>query len=188
MFLSDYHVYAPKPSAVSGHKYRQNLPTYNKATFIPGDTTMLNILCGRRGQFLNQRISYLKFKLNNMCQLTAGEAAANPVVAVAPISTDYSGSNLFARLELYPGSNLLEQIHDYNVLHALWSDMTGSAEAQKSTRNVLEGIHARSERTGASIALDINMWHFLVHAEQISSHRRYVRRRSSTRDHSCKCK
>jgi hypothetical protein len=72
-------------------------------------------------------------------------------VAVAPISTDYSGSSLFARLELYHGSNLLEQIHEYNVLHALWSDMTGSSEAQKSTGNVLEGIHATDQRVGAAI-------------------------------------
>ena len=102
---------------------------------------MLNIPCGRKGQFLNRRMSYLKFKLNNLCQLSATEAAANSAVALAPISTDYSGSSLFPRLELYHGSNLLEQIHEYNVLHALWSDMTGSAEAQKSKGNVLEGIY-----------------------------------------------
>ncbi len=53
MSLSDSLVYAPKPSAVSGHKYRQNLPTYNKAEFLPGDTMMLNIACGRKGQFIN---------------------------------------------------------------------------------------------------------------------------------------
>ena len=69
---------------------------------------MLNIPCGRKGKFPNQRMSYLKFKLNNLRQLTVGEAAANPVVALAPISTDYSGSSLFARLELYRGSNLLD--------------------------------------------------------------------------------
>ena len=125
MSLSDSLVYAPKPSAVFGNNYRQNLPTYNKATFTPGDTMMLNIPCGRKGKFLNRRICYLMFKLNNLCQLTVGEAAANPVLAVAPISTDYSGSSLFARLELYHGSNLLEEVHEYNVLHALWIDMTG---------------------------------------------------------------
>ena len=130
MSLSDSLVYAPKPSAVSGHKYRQNLPTYNKFTFVPGDTMMLNIPCGQKGQFLNQRMSYLKYKVTNHCQRTAAEAAANPVVAVATIRPDYSGSSLFARLELYHGSNLLEHIREYDVLHALWSDMAGSFEAQ----------------------------------------------------------
>ena len=115
---------------------------------------MLNIPCRRKGQFLNQRVSYLKFKLDNLCQLSATEATANSVVAVAPISTDYYASSLFARLKLIHGSNLLEQIHENNVLHALWSDMTGSAEAHKSNGNVLEGIHATSERSGASILLN----------------------------------
>ena len=113
MSLSDSRVYSPKLSEISGHEYRQNLPTYNnKATFLPGDTMMLNIPCGRKGQFLNQRMSYRKLKLNKLCQFTNAEAVANPVVAIAPICTDYSGSILFARLELYHGSNLLEQIHE----------------------------------------------------------------------------
>ena len=77
-------------------------------------------------------MSYLKFKLNNLCQLSATEEGANPVVAIAPICPDFSGSSLFVRLGLYHGSNLLEQIHEYNVLHALWIDMTGSLEAQQS--------------------------------------------------------
>ena len=72
MSLSDSLVYAPKPSAVFGHKYRQNLPTYNKGTFLPGDTMMLNFPCEREGRFLNQRMSYLKFKVTNQCQLAAG--------------------------------------------------------------------------------------------------------------------
>ena len=49
MSLSDALVYSAKPSAVSGHKYRQNLPTYNKSTFFPGEVTMLNVTCGRKG-------------------------------------------------------------------------------------------------------------------------------------------
>jgi hypothetical protein len=82
--LSNSLVYAPnKSSAASGHKYRQNLPTYNKFTFVPGDTMMLNIPYGRKSQFLNLRISYLKFEVDNLCQLTTAEAAANPVVAFA---------------------------------------------------------------------------------------------------------
>jgi len=54
MSLSDALVYNAKPSAVSGHKYRQNLPTYNKAFFPPGDVMMLNVPCGRKGQFLKK--------------------------------------------------------------------------------------------------------------------------------------
>ena len=48
MSVSDALVYAPKPSAVSGSKYRQNLPSYNKSSFGHGETVLLNIPCGRR--------------------------------------------------------------------------------------------------------------------------------------------
>ncbi len=60
MSLLDSLVYQAKPSAVFGHKFRQNLPTYNKAVLNPGEVMMLNIPCRRRGQFLNKKMSYLK--------------------------------------------------------------------------------------------------------------------------------
>ncbi len=62
MSLSDSLVYAPKPSAVSSSKARQNVPSYNKSSFNPGEVIMLNIPTGRRGSYLNTRMSYLKFK------------------------------------------------------------------------------------------------------------------------------
>ena len=141
MSLSDSLVYAPKPAAVSGHKYRQNLPSYNKSVFSPGEVIMLNIPCGRRGQYLNPRMSYLKFTLVNT-SATAAEA----------LTPDYSCASLFSRLELYHGSNLLEQIHEYGMLHTLWMDVTGSHEAHKNTLNLMEGTHPTTERTGASVA------------------------------------
>jgi len=146
MSLSDSLVYQAKSSAVSGTKHRQNLPTYNKAIFNPGDVMMINIPCGRRGQYLNQRMSYLKFRLENTSTLAGGETTQT-----ATISPDYSASSLFARLELYHGSNLLEQIHEYGLLHTLWMDMTGGSDSQMSTGTVLEGIHESTQRTGASI-------------------------------------
>ena len=76
MSLSDAFVYSAKPSAVSGHKYRQNLPIYNKASFFPGEVMMLNVPCGNKGQFLNQRMSYLKFKVKNTSVRTAAQVTA----------------------------------------------------------------------------------------------------------------
>lgn len=149
MSLSDSLVYSAKPSAVSGTKHRQNLPTYNKASFNPGDVMMLNIPCGRRGQYLNQRMSYLKFRVENTSTLATAEVAAG--TATATIQPDYTASSLFARLELYHGSNLLEQVHEYGLLHTLWMDMTGGADAQQTTGTILEGTHASSYRTGATI-------------------------------------
>ena len=71
MSLSDALVYNTKSSAVSGHKYRQNLPTYNKVSFYPGEGMMLNVSCGRKSQYLNQKMSYLKFRLTNTSVITA---------------------------------------------------------------------------------------------------------------------
>ena len=105
---------------------------------------MLNIPCGRRGQFLNQRMSYLKFKLKNTSVVVAGETA--------PIAPDYAAASIISRLELYHGSNLLEQVHEYGMLYNLWLDISGSAEAHKHTGSMLEGMNASTERTGESLA------------------------------------
>jgi hypothetical protein len=149
MSLSDSLVYQAKPSAVSGHKYRQNLPTYNKASFFPGEVMMLNVPCGRRGQYLNQKMSYLKFRVNNTSVRTTAEAGDGKQATITP---DYSVSSLIARLEIYHGSNLLEQIHEYGLLHTLWTDITGCSDAHLSTGNVLEGM-GTTVRTGEGIAV-----------------------------------
>jgi hypothetical protein len=149
MSLSDSLVYQAKPSAVSGHKYRQNLPTYNKASFFPGEVMMLNVPCGRRGQYLNQKMSYLKFRVNNTSVRTTAEAGDGKQATITP---DYSVSSLIARLEIYHGSNLLEQIHEYGLLHTLWTDITGCSDAHLTTGNVLEGM-GTSARVGEGIVV-----------------------------------
>ena len=137
MSLSDSLVYSAKPSAVSGHKYRQNLPTYNKASFFPGEVMMLNVPCGRKGQYLNQKMSYLKFKVTNTSVITEAEIAANKQARIAP---DVLVSSLIARHKIYHGSDLLKQIHEYGLLSTLWTDITGYGNAHLSTSNGLEGI------------------------------------------------
>ena len=140
MSLTDALVYAPKPSAVSGQKYRQSVPSYNKSEFLPGETIMLNIPCGRKNQFLNQRMSYLKFKLVNLETTTTDT-----------IQLDYSGASLFSSFELYHGSQLLESIREYGALYTLWQDMVGSVEAMKHTGNLLEGCSDTFERQGMTL-------------------------------------
>ena len=65
MSFSDSLVYAPKPSIASSSKSLWNIPSYNKSSYNPGEVVMLNIPTGRRGSFLNTRMSYLKFKVQN---------------------------------------------------------------------------------------------------------------------------
>jgi hypothetical protein len=150
MSLSDSLVYQTKPSAISGHKYRQNLPTYNKASFFPGEVIMQNVPCGRKGRFLNQKMPYLKFKFKNTFVITAAEVTAGKQATIAP---DYSVSSLIARLEIYNGSNLLEQIHEYGLLHALWLDIIGCTDAHLSTGNVMEGM-GTTVRVGEALTVD----------------------------------
>ena len=59
MSLSDSLVYAPEPSTVSSSKARWNQPSYNKSSYNPGEVVVINIPTGRRGSFLNTRMSYL---------------------------------------------------------------------------------------------------------------------------------
>jgi hypothetical protein len=103
---------------------------------------MINIPTGRRGSFLNTRMSYLKFRVQN-----TGVDAAHTIAA------DFNIASIFSRLELYHGSNLLEQIHEYGLLVNVWHDMTGSTAAHGTTSNLLEGQNvASSLRTGEAIA------------------------------------
>ena len=84
MSLSDALVYGAKPSAVSGHKYRQSLPTYYKASFFLGEVIMLNVPCGHKGQFLNQRISYLQIKVTNTSVITAAKVTVGTQATITP--------------------------------------------------------------------------------------------------------
>ncbi len=95
---------------------------------------MLNITTGRRGNFLNTRMSYLKFRLNNT---TTG---------TAPLAPDFNIASIFYRLELYHGSNLLDQIHEMGLLVNLCHDMCGSTASFLTTRNLLEGHSGTTAR------------------------------------------
>ena len=70
---------------------------------------MINIPTGRRGSFFNTRTSYLKIKDTN-----------NGIDAGHTIAADFNIASIFNRLELYHGSNLLEQITEYGMLVNLW--------------------------------------------------------------------
>ena len=139
--VSESLVYQPRPSAVSGAKLRQNIPCYNLSTAGPGRVIMFNIPCGRRGQFLSPRASYFKFRV------TSTVAAAAAPGTITPI--DYSAHSFISRLELYHGSNLLEQISEYHVLAHLLKDIQTGADSQLTVGNALEGI--ASARVGEAL-------------------------------------
>jgi hypothetical protein len=116
------------PSAVSSSKARWNQLSYNKSKFKPEEVVMINIPTGRRGSFLNTRMSYLKFKVTNL-----GTDAGHTIAA------DFNIASISSRLELYHGSSLLEQIHEYGMLVNLWHDICGDLSSFTTTGNLLEG-------------------------------------------------
>jgi hypothetical protein len=73
-------------------------------------------------------MSYLKFRVQS-----TGTDAGHTIAA------DFNIASILSRLELYHGSNLLDQIHEYGLLVNLWHDMTGSSAAHGTTSNLLEG-------------------------------------------------
>ena len=131
--ISTGFVYEPKPGAVDGRAIRQNVPPYNGATFTPGSTLMFNIPTSRPNHFLNGRMTYIKFTINN----TDAETAA----------PDYIADSVFQSLTLYHGSNQLENRREYGVWSMVERDMFPTANKQR----VYQGQHAATARTGISI-------------------------------------
>ena len=136
--LSDSMVYTPRPNAVLGSKNRQNVPCYNQSVARPGSVIMFNIPCSRKGQYLSTRSSFLKLKVNNR-----STAQAHVL--------DFSAHRLISRLEVYHGSNLLEQISEYGVLATMLKDLQTGSDEFSTVASVLEGCDTPSLRSGTSI-------------------------------------
>ena len=126
---------------------------------------MFIVPCGRKGQFLNWKMSYLKFKLTDTSVITEAEVAA---YKQATIAQDYTVSSLIERMELYHGSNLLEQLHSYNLLHTLWTDIIGCGDVHMSTDHVLEGMGTNA-RVGEGLAAGESMYYAILFISEITS-------------------
>jgi hypothetical protein len=147
--LSDGFVYAPKPPAAPAANIRVSVPPYNKDTYnnkSGSETVMFNIPCGRRGQYLNPRMSYLKFNVNVKTKF--GDTTVNkPLLAL-----DGGAHAFFQTLEVYHGSNMLEQIREYNTLYQLLIDNGETASNMSYGRSVADGV-ARDKDYYPSTAL-----------------------------------
>ena len=84
-------------------------------------------------------MSYLRFKIVN-------------THATVPLALDYSAAGLIQSLAIYHGSNLLEQINEYNALYHLFLDLQGSTETVTRAGSILLGTHATNLRTGVTVA------------------------------------
>eukprot|EP00873_Tetraselmis_striata_P013010 jgi/Tetstr1/433274/TSEL_022562.t1 len=141
MSVSDSLVFKPKPASIAGTTHRQTVPAYNGTTFGGQQTILINIPCGRRGHYLNTRMSYLRFSVKN-------KDTANT------FQPDYTAASFIQSLSVYHGANLLEQIHEYNALFHLFMDLQGSFEELIGAGNILYGTSGTTKREGATLAAD----------------------------------
>jgi len=100
-----------KPSAPKSRAYRLNVAPLNKAVFSGGDQIIIELPTGRKGTWLDQSQSYLKFSVQ--VASTAAAAAQSLGTGVYVENTAYS---FIQRLDVYNSSNLLETINEYGQL------------------------------------------------------------------------
>lgn len=170
--LSEGFIYRPKPPAAPAANIRVSVPPHNKDVFTRGnETIMFNIPCGKRGQYLNTRMSYLKFELD----VTLHNLANSPKAKISEIrgraekggdilahhdrlhsihvesddlakeaahvlALDGGAHSLFSSLEVYHGTNLLEQIREYSTIYQLMLDTAVGSTELNSHYSVGDGM------------------------------------------------
>lgn len=112
--------YTPKMPSVKSRTLTVSVQPTNGATFNQSNQQIhLDIPTGSYGQFLDQRSTYLKFKITNNSGAT--------------VILDRDCSALFSRVTCTHASTVLEDITEYNVLYRLLQDCQISSVEQVST-------------------------------------------------------
>jgi len=119
-----------KPSAPKSRSYRLSVAPMNKSVFSGGDQVIIELPTGRKGTWLDQSQSYLKFSVQ--CK-AAADTPAN--YASAGIFVENTAYNFIQRLDIYNSSNLLETMNEYGQLcnHVIDCSLTQSDKASMST-------------------------------------------------------
>ena len=117
-----------KPSAPKSRSYRISIAPLNKSVFSPGDQIIFELPTGRKGTWLDQSQSFLKFSV----QFAATAATA---VGSTGIYLDNSAYSFIQRMDIYHSSNLLETVNEYGQLANFLMDtsLTISDKAGLST-------------------------------------------------------
>ena len=139
--------YSVKPSAVNSRSYRTNIQPTNGSSWTVGATgggqvVKIDIPCGRRGEFLDCSMSYLKFKITNNSTDNVPNAKAT--------NLGNTGADVIRRLEVYHNSNLLESINEYHRLYCAMLDMGYNATDRQYGGSFM-GNASADEREGVQI-------------------------------------
>jgi hypothetical protein len=135
-----------KPSAPKSRSYRINIAPINKNVFTPLDQIVFELPTGRRGSWLDQSQSYLKFSVqfaSTSVALSTGGVTNNFNTGNNGIYLDNTAYSFFQRLDIYHASNLLESINEYGQLANFLIDtsLTQSDKAGLSTLIGCNGVH-----------------------------------------------
>ena len=129
--------YNLRPPATAGRSYSYKVQAQHGVASIEGNRSKVvefHVPCSSN-TFLDQSQSYLEFKLK-------ARGGSN----TTGLRLDSSAASLIHRIEVYHGSNLLESIDGYNVLHSMMMDAT----VDNTTRNgVMSALMGTSVSPGA---------------------------------------
>lgn len=132
--------YTPKmPSVKSRHMTVNVTPTNGSSWSAGQDQIILDIPTGQYGQYLCQNETYLKFKVKN----TNTNAHA--------LVLDRDATCLFSRCTISHGSQVLEDITEWNVLNRMFQDCQISAQKQLSTGSCSRGHSEGTVGAGATV-------------------------------------
>lgn len=145
--LTSDMLYGLKPSAPKSRSYRISVAPMNKNIFTPGDQMVFELPVGRRGTYLDQSQSFLKFSVQ--CSSTAACA-----VGGNGIYTDNTAYSFIQRLDVWNSSNLLETLNEYGQLCSFLIDtsLSQSDKAGLSTMIGCNGTSVNMNGTGAALA------------------------------------
>ncbi len=144
-----------KPSAPKSRSYRISVPPLNASLFQPGQQMIFELPTGRRGTWLDQSQSFIKFSVQVQCAAGAG-CAANAAGGIYIENTAYS---FIQRLDVYNSSNLLETISEYGQLANFLIDtqLTQSDKAGLSSmigsNNLSNVVSSTMAQVGAGVAV-----------------------------------
>jgi len=154
-----------KPSAPKSRSYRISIPPINKSVFNGTDMIVFELPTGRKNNFYDPSQSYLKFSVQ--VQTTADCASGG-----SGVYFDNSAYSFFSRLDIYNGSNLLEQISNYGDLCNALID-TSLTMSDKAGLSALIGTNDKnvSMYTGAAPAALANVVGLSMTPVQVSGDR-----------------
>ena len=122
-----------KPCAPKSRSYRISIAPINKSVFNPNDQIIFELPTSRKGTWLDQSQSYLKFSVQFASTTACDQGGSG-------IYLDNSAYSFLNRLDIFHGSNLCEQISEYGQLCNFLMD-TSLTQSDKAGLSPLIGTN-----------------------------------------------